>query len=43
MDGRIEPTENHEIFAALGPTTVAATSHYGEARPTSITMRRPVG
>jgi hypothetical protein len=27
----------------LGPTTVAATSHSSEARPTRITMRRPVG
>jgi len=40
---RIELTENHQAFGALGFTKVAETAHPGYSRTTSITMRRTVG
>jgi GNAT superfamily N-acetyltransferase len=42
LQTRIELIENHRTFAALGFEKVAETSHPGYARPTSITMRKPV-
>lgn len=39
---RVELTENHRAFAAMGFVEVARTAHDGYDRPTSITMRRPV-
>jgi len=41
LQTRIELTENHATFAALGFAKVAETAHPGYARPTSITLRRP--
>lgn len=43
LQTRVELTENHVTFAALGFVKVAATAHPGYTRATSITMRRPVG
>ena len=40
---RIELTENHATFAALGFAKVAETAHPGYKRATSITLRRRVG
>jgi GNAT superfamily N-acetyltransferase len=42
LQTRVELTENHRTFAALGFEKVAETAHHGYSRPTSITMRRPV-
>ena len=42
LETRIELTENHETFAALGFSKVGESAHPGFGRPTSITMRRPV-
>ena len=42
LQTRIELTENHEAFAAVGFGKVGETSHEGYSRPTSVTMRRPV-
>lgn len=43
LQTRVELVENHQTFAALGFEKVAETAHPGYSRPTSITMRRPVG
>jgi len=43
LQTRIELVENHKAFGALGFKRVAETAHAGYSRPTSITMRRPVG
>lgn len=42
LQTRIELTENHATFGALGFEKVAETAHPGYQRPTSITMRRAV-
>ncbi len=42
IETRIELTENHEAFAALGFSKTAETAHPGYDRPTSITMRKPL-
>lgn len=42
LETRIELTENHRTFAALGFTKIADTSHEGYTRITSITMRARV-
>jgi len=42
LETRIELTENHETFGALGFHKVGESAHAGYDRPTSITMRRPV-
>lgn len=42
LQTRVELTENHATFAALGFQKVAETSHPGYPRPTSITMRKRV-
>jgi GNAT superfamily N-acetyltransferase len=42
LETRIELIENHATFAALGYSKVAESAHPGFARPTSITMRKPV-
>jgi hypothetical protein len=39
---RVELTENHAAFAALGFREVARTAHAGYDRPTSVTMERAV-
>ena len=43
LQTRVELTENHATFRALGFVEVARTAHPGYDRPTSITFRRPVG
>jgi N-acetylglutamate synthase-like GNAT family acetyltransferase len=43
LQTRIELTENHQAFGALGFTKVAETAHPGYSRTTSITMRRAAG
>jgi len=43
LQTRIELTENHQAFGALGFIKVAETAHPGYSRTTSITMRRAVG
>ena len=43
LETRIELTENHAAFALIGFTKTGETAHAGYDRPTSITMRRPVG
>ncbi|WP_119306758.1 GNAT family N-acetyltransferase [Cohaesibacter haloalkalitolerans] len=43
LQTRIELVENHRIFAALGFVKTLETAHPGYNRPTSITMRKPVG
>lgn len=40
LQTRIELTENHATFRALGFTQVARSAHPGYARPTSLTFRR---
>jgi GNAT superfamily N-acetyltransferase len=40
LDTRIELTENHETFAALGFVKVAEHAHDGYDHPTFITMRK---
>ncbi|HTS22480.1 MAG TPA: GNAT family N-acetyltransferase [Casimicrobiaceae bacterium] len=42
LQTRVELSENHEAFAALGFEKVAETAHPGYDRPTSITMRKRV-
>lgn len=42
LQTRIELTENHRAFAAMGFRQTAATTHPGHDRPTSLTFRRPV-
>jgi len=41
LQTRVELTENHATFAALGFTEVARSAHPGYPRPTSVTYRRP--
>ncbi len=40
LQTRVELTENHRVFAALGFSQVGETSHPGYARTTSLTFRR---
>lgn len=40
LQTRVELTENHRSFEALGFVTVARTAHAGYDRPTSLTMQR---
>jgi GNAT superfamily N-acetyltransferase len=40
LETRIELTENHAAFAALGFARTGETAHPGYDRPTSITMRK---
>jgi len=40
LDTRIELTENHATFAALGFVKTAEKAHDGYARPTFVTMRK---
>jgi ribosomal protein S18 acetylase RimI-like enzyme len=40
LQTRVELTENHATFRALGFAEVARTAHPGYARPTSLTFRR---
>lgn len=40
LQTRVELTENHATFQALGFTEVARTAHPGYSRPTSITYRK---
>ena len=40
LETRIELTENHAAFAALGFARTGETAHAGFDRPTSITMRK---
>lgn len=42
LQTRIELTENHRIFEALGFAKVRETAHPGFEQPTSITMRKRV-
>lgn len=42
LQTRIELTENHAAFAALGFRKVAESAHPGYNRPTSITMRKAI-
>ncbi|HET9395744.1 MAG TPA: GNAT family N-acetyltransferase, partial [Nitrospiraceae bacterium] len=42
LQTRVELTENHRTFAALGFKKVAESTHPGYTRPTSITMRKHV-
>jgi GNAT superfamily N-acetyltransferase len=42
LQTRIELTENHATFRALGFTQTGATAHPGFDRPTSLTFRRAV-
>jgi GNAT superfamily N-acetyltransferase len=42
LQTRVELTENHATFAALGFREVGRTAHAGYDRPTSVTMERPV-
>jgi GNAT superfamily N-acetyltransferase len=42
LQTRVELTENHAAFAALGFREVGRTAHAGYDRPTSVTMERPV-
>ena len=42
LQSRVELTENHAAFAAMGFVRVGATSHPGYDRPTSLTYRRPL-
>ena len=42
LSTRVELTENHATFARLGFVEVGRTAHPGYARPTSVTMERPV-
>jgi GNAT superfamily N-acetyltransferase len=42
LQTRIELTENHATFRALGFTEIGRTAHPGFDHPTSITFRRPV-
>jgi predicted GNAT superfamily acetyltransferase len=42
LETRVELSENHATFAALGFVKVGESAHAGFDRPTSITMRKPV-
>ena len=42
LQTRVELVENHATFARLGFVETGRTAHAGYARPTSITMRRPL-
>jgi predicted GNAT superfamily acetyltransferase len=42
LQTRVELTENHATFRALGFVETGRTAHAGYDRPTSITFRRPV-
>lgn len=42
LETRIELVENHQTFAALGFVRTAEHAHEGYARPTYITMRKPL-
>lgn len=42
LQTRVELSDNHATFAALGFIKVSESAHAGYTRPTSITMRRPV-
>jgi len=42
LQTRIELVANHAAFTRLGFTRIAATSHPGYDRPTTLTFRRPV-
>lgn len=42
LQTRIELSENHATFRALGFVEIARTAHPGFDRPTSLTFRRPV-
>ena len=39
LQARVELTENHAAFAAMGFRVVGRTAHDGHHRPTSVTMR----
>ncbi|WP_172300222.1 GNAT family N-acetyltransferase [Pseudoruegeria sp. HB172150] len=42
LQTRVELTENHAAFTALGFAITGTTAHEGYDRPTSLTMLRPV-
>ena len=42
LQSRVELTENHAAFQAMGFHEVGRTAHDGYAAPTSITFRRSV-
>ncbi|MGR3723363.1 GNAT family N-acetyltransferase [Abyssibius alkaniclasticus] len=42
LQTRVELVENQRAFARLGFVIVAESSHSGYARPTSVTMERPI-
>lgn len=42
LQTRVELTENHATFRALGFTQTGATAHAGYDRPTSLTFRKPL-
>ncbi|MFC6636459.1 GNAT family N-acetyltransferase [Sulfitobacter sp. JBTF-M27] len=42
LQSRVELTENHAAFQAMGFHEVGRTAHHGYAAPTSITFRRSV-
>jgi len=42
LETRIELTENHRAFAAMGFAKIGETTHSGFRLPTSITMRKPL-
>lgn len=42
LETRVELTENHAAFAAMGFAETGRTAHEGFVRPTSITLRKPV-
>ena len=42
LQTRVELTENHAAFRAMGFTQTAATAHDGYDRPTSLTFRKPL-
>lgn len=42
LDTRIELTENHATFAALGFVKTGEDAHDGYDRPTFITMQKPL-
>ena len=39
LQARVEPTENHVAFAAMGSCETGRAAHAGYDRPTSVTMR----
>ena len=43
LETRIELTENHQTFAAMGFVRTAENAHAGYDRPTSVTMRKQLG